>query len=170
MRIFTRYFAKERLKQLKSLSSNLSSFTPGRQLCEAIVEELSPGMFTRYSSVQGSTVLINPVYNNIEEYTNTLKKLVRELTDETKALPTSWGLVEEQYISVDQFFNTKDGCYLNVEQAITDFKEAAMQFCTIMEDSDTVDVGIPDHNLRILTKLFVNLRSVTLALINVSLI
>ena len=122
MKWFTRYFAKERWRQLKSLSNDLSSFTPARQLCEAIVEELEPKAFARYSSAHGSTILINPVYDNIEEYTATLKKLVRELTDETKALPTSWGLLEEQYVSIDQFFITKDGCYLNAQQAITDFK------------------------------------------------
>lgn len=157
-----------RLWRISKSATTLSHYKPNRQLCENLFTELHPHLYENYTPSTGLSVFISVYYENIESYTQKLKELSRQLMTD-KPIAPDWGGQSETSISVDRFLTTSDGFYTDVQKALVDFKEAGLQLCALMRESDTAAYGLHEHNLRMLTKLFINLRAVLVQLIEVSL-
>lgn len=144
------------------------SHKPERKLCVELLQQLNVQQFALYQSSVGMEATVVPHFPNIEDYTTTLKEI-------TKAIKAGRHILTERIkpsearLTVDRFLVSNDGFYLDVEKAVGRFKEAALGLCTAMEPSDTEDSGYYEHHLRVLTKLFINLRQTTSGLIEVSL-
>lgn len=146
----------------------LSKTKPNRQHCEDLLKELSVERFKQYQPSVGLGVSIRTRYPNIESFTQKLKETTRLIREE-KMIPVDWVASEELVIPVDRFMTSSDGYYLDVAEAVAHFKAQGMKLCEEMKDSDTATFGLAEHNLRMLTKLFINLRDVTTTLIETSL-
>lgn len=144
------------------------SHKPERKLCEELVQSLNVPAFALYQSSEGMEVFIIPHFKNIEEYTTVLKEITRAIKLERHVLIDRIKPSETR-LTIDRFLISNDGFYLDVEKAVGRFKEAALGFCKAMEPSDTEDSGYYEYNLRVLTKLFINLRITMSSLVEVSL-
>jgi hypothetical protein len=141
---------------------------PGRKVCEELLHHLSVPQFALYQASAGQGSFIVPHCINIEDYTTLLRETTRRIRKGKNALPEKLTR-NSQSVSVDRFLTSSDGYYQDVEKAVGRFKIAAVDFCAIMAQSDTEESGYYEYNLRMLTKLFIDLRIVTGALIEVSL-
>lgn len=141
---------------------------PNRALCEALLRQLSAVHFRTYAPGVGLGLVFNPLYPNIERYTQKLNDTLRLLQEE-RPVPNTWVTEEETPISFDRFLTSDDGYYLDVPDAIARFQHAALAVCDAMRASDTATVGLAEHNLRMLTRLFINLREVITMLVEISL-
>lgn len=165
---FKYLFRIMRYQQILKESSLLSDKLPQRKLCIALLNELSEEHFFSYKPTNGKSVRNDFLYPSIDLYSRKMKEFTRYIKEE-KAIPPDWytELITQQ--SVDQFLSSSDGYYVDVPKAITQFRQAGLQLCEALKESDTATYGIYEHNLRILTKLFVNLRHIAKDLINISL-
>jgi hypothetical protein len=155
--------------QIKKDVSQLTEYQPSRQLCEKLFMQLNPVHFLEYEPFLGISCTITPLYSNIEIYTLKLKEFTRLVKQERPISPDWNADIIAVDTNMDRFFISTDGYYLDLVKSVSIFKEAGLQLCTTMNASDIETHGVQEHNLRILTKLFVNMRHTTTALINVSL-
>jgi hypothetical protein len=140
---------------------------PNRQLCHDLLTQLSPALFRDYQPSMGLATMVAVPYPNVEAYTLKLKDAARVIKAGHYLSP-DWFSTETFDINLDRFLISDDGFYINHEEAITKFKGAGLQLCQLMEASDTAQHGIHEHNLRMLTKLFINMRILTTQLIAAS--
>lgn len=159
---FKRLFHKWKLRRL--LNRKILQHKPDRLLCKQLLTELNASSFKIYSPSLGVGILIQTRYNDIETYSAKLKSTSR-LLKQGSLIPNNWDIVNEQTISLDRFLISSDGYYLDIQKAISDFKTNGLEFCNLMEDSDTAQYGLPEHNLRMTTNLIINLTLVTKKLI-----
>ena len=158
-----------RYKRLQHTLNALPQHKPNRAVCEALIKELQSTFFRMYHPNQGIGTGVTPLFKTIDAYTQKLKELSRLIKDQ-KPIPPDWSEgTNASRITVDRFLTSADGYYLDVVKAVAEFQAASLNFCQLMEESDTATHGVYEHNLRILTKLFINLRFVTQQLIEVSL-
>jgi len=166
--LFTKFFARKRLKTLIELQKDLSPLQPNRRACQAMLTQLRPDFFYHYNPRQGAQ-RVEFFYANIEEYTNKLKEINRQIRNE-KAISPDWlAEIRHSVKTVDSFFVSADKHYLDPAKAVAEFKLYALELCHLMQESDTAAHGLHEHNLRMLTQLFVNLRVVTRRLVETSL-
>lgn len=157
-----------RFKYLLHTQRDLPVRQPNRPACEAWVHELRSEYFRQYVATIGMHTKIQTPYPSIETYTKIMRELAR-LIKEEKPLSPDWCTGQEFEMSFDRFLISTDGCYLNTEDAVSKFKEAALKLCHAMRPADTATHGVYEHNLRMLTKLFINLRVLTREMVKVSL-
>lgn len=149
-------------------AAELPTNRPHRQLCLELLERLDAQRFKHYHPSQGLSETIATPYTTIDAYTRQLKELAGQLKQE-RILGPDWASGELTIMSVDRFFVSIDGYYLNIVDAVEEFQKAAITVCELMEASDEAEFGTPEHNLRMLTKLFINLRMVATKLTEISL-
>lgn len=165
---FQKFNQMVKYHQIVNEAKELSVHQPNRKLCETLFTELRPIQFNNYSPSTGVVVVIAPLYTDIDTYTLKMKEFAR-LIKQGRSIPSDWNDTAAVEMSIDRFFTTKDGYYSNVVQSVSAFKDAGLQLCLLLTPADTETVGVYEHNLRILTKLFINMRHTTTTLINVSL-
>jgi hypothetical protein len=144
-----------------------SVLNPNRKLCLEVALALDVTKYKNYNPINGLSVLITTKYLDIESYTKKVK-LTSLVLRENKMIPTSWDNVSTNTITLDRFLISSDGYYLDIEKAITKFKLACIELCTLLMDSDTAIYGIHEHNLRMLTMMLINIRGVLNTLIDAS--
>ena len=144
----------------------ISEHIPQRQICFELLTALRSGQFKNYNISKGLATLVTTQYASIDTYTQRLHTVTKLLKHE-KTLTHEWGSVDGITISLDRFMISHDGCYLNAYEAVSNFKEAGLQLCIALEKSDGASAGLYEHQLRMLTKLLVNLRTITSKLIEV---
>lgn len=147
-----------RLFQLSKQTAKASAFMPNRALCQQMLTLLECELFEHYSPKHGLGISIKNQHPNIESFTAKIKDSVR-MVKEDKIIPTDWAVGQELTISLDRFLTTNDGYYGNRQVLIRSFKSAGLELCDYMSVSDDVQVGLPEHNLRMLTKVFVDIRN-----------
>jgi hypothetical protein len=140
---------------------------PNRLLVYGLLKQLNPQLFDRYLGVQGQVRHLQVYYPTIDAYTRALGE-ASQLAMTDQPIPPEWLKTDLQRVSVDRFLTSADGYYLNPRHAVERFQTVALQLCEAMEASDEVTYGVPEHNLRMLTRVFVNLQSLVAALIEVS--
>jgi hypothetical protein len=168
MKFILNLFSQWRAKRLQRAVAKTSTLNPNRQLCEAILKEIQPQNFLRYSPQMGMAMRFTTIYPNVEVYVQKLQDFAR-LIQQEQLIPPELSLVEEIDMPVDRFFVSSDRYYIDPSRAVAQLKVAGLQLCELMKNSDTETEGYYEHNLRMLTKLFINLQGVSLALVNVSL-
>lgn len=143
------------------------STQPNRVRCLQLLYRLQPQLFSAYSARIGQTVLVTVPYQHIDQYVTALREASQMVRDD-RAVPADWPSRAEHRVSLDRFLTSTDGYYLNPQEAVERFKTVAAQLCEAMEASDELNFGVPEHNLRMLTRLLINLQSLTQALLDVS--
>lgn len=157
-----------RFRQAQMAMKTISNHKPERRLCESLLYTLQPRNFERYKPSAGLAVQIAPLYPNVDSYTKHLKDIAN-LAVQEKPIDAALLSSETISVSVDRFLVTADGFYTPPVRAIENFQIAGLRLCNAMMRADTDEAGIYEHNLRVLTKLLINLRLVTFKLIEVSL-
>jgi hypothetical protein len=140
---------------------------PNRLLVYALLKQLNPQLFERYSGSQGQVRHLQVYYPTIDAYVRALGE-ASQLVMTDQPIPHDWLKPELHRVSLDRFLTSADGYYLNPRHAVERFQTVALQLCEALEASDEVTYGVPEHNLRMLTRVLVNLQSLTTALIEVS--
>ena len=151
---------EESIKETKIEVNNI----PNRQLCENLLNELDEKRFESYNVALGLSLTVVTLYADVESYTKGLIDIVRLIKNDRPIRPT-WIDLRHSTASVDRFLVSADGYYINTATAIDNFKKVGLELCFLMKESDTATYGIHEHNLRMLTRLFINLRHVTNMLI-----
>jgi hypothetical protein len=154
-----------KLKRL--LKTKISDITPNRRLLVMLLNELRPEAFSNYRPTTGLTESLNVRYSDIGNYIEKIV-LTNAILRKKEGLPNTWDTGKENETTLDKWL-VADGYYVDVVMAISDFKNNALMMCELMADSDTAQYGVPEHNLRMLTKMFVNATHVTKKLIEISL-
>jgi hypothetical protein len=157
-----------RYQYLAHKFDGLSPLKPNRAACEITINELQSSFFQSYAPVIGASTFLHTYFPTIDAYTLALKELARQVKEE-RAIQPDWLTTPSQTVSVDRFLISGDGFYQDPVRAIEEFRQAGINLCQSMKESDTEEVGVYEHNLRMLTKLFINLRLVAWDLIKVSL-
>jgi hypothetical protein len=160
-KLFDKWNTKRILKSKKT-----SLYKADRKLCEELLMKLDISNFSKYTPNIGLSIYINTRYNTIEDYTNKIKQINLYLKQGVIINPTHDN-GNEILISLDRFLISSDGFYLDVKKALLDFKNNALELCKLMEESDIAEYGIHENNLRMLTKIIINIREVTSILISI---
>lgn len=149
-------------------TETISKHKPNRQLCQSLLEGLETDNFKHYLPIDGLLNIVCVHYNNIELYTKKLKEVTRDIK-QNKLTLTDLSIINESTLSIDRFFISSNGYYVDPVRAVNNFKEAGLAFCLCLETTDTEHTGYSDYSLRMCTKLLINLKEVTIKLNNVSL-
>jgi hypothetical protein len=152
---------------LKVQAFSLSNHNPSRGILAALLNTLDVSKFDHYRNSHSVGVTISPFFATVDAYHREIKIINSHLARGV-ALPTTWATLDSRSIGLDQFFTSSEGFYLNVAETLTAFKRDALILCTLMETSDNAALGIDEHNLRMLTRIMVNLRQLVVTLIDVS--
>lgn len=141
---------------------------PNRKHCLEILLMLNSEKFRGYTPHYGRQVSLCVDIANLEAFT---KKLLdtSALVVRESPVPPSWMKTDEVSVPFDRLFVSNDGFYLDVASAVARFQKAGVKLCELMEQSDSATHGIYEHNFRMLTRLFVQLREVSTCLVEVSL-
>ena len=158
------------LKKLLLLFAPLPKAKPikktKRKLCEESLHNLNTDSIN-YSIKAGKQTIVSVRYKTIEEYTQRIREAQLAIK-KSQPIPGEWISPIETSMSLDQFMVTKDGFYLDIPLAITNFKKEALNLCQLIEESDTATVGFYEHCGRVLTPLFINVTSITKSINEVS--
>jgi hypothetical protein len=158
-----------RVRQLLERVHDAPRLQPTRALVQETLQALQPERFDHYRPHAGQSQQVLALLPNIESYTAKLAEAWYFVEDQ-KVVPSDWLSTEtEHHLSVDSFLITPDGYYANQQRAVAAFRTQALRLCEALQPADQEDAGIYEHNLRVLTRLFVNLRLLAAALLVVSL-
>jgi hypothetical protein len=138
-----------------------------RVQCSEQLRRLTSERFIHYRPASGLGVQLKVCYPNVDVYAQKLREAALVVQEE-KAISPAEVAEPSHATTVDRFLTSADGFYLDIPQAVERFKTNALHLCEAMEASDYVTHGLPEHNLRMLTKLFSNLLVVATHLNEVS--
>lgn len=141
---------------------------PNRQHTAELLALVDPERFRLYTPSHGHTVKLSVDVANLEAFT---KKLVDAATLVMREMPVpaNWMLATEIPVTFDWLFVSNDGYYLDIVSSINKFKIAGLRLCELMKESDTATHGIHEHNFRMLSRLLVQLREMSICVLEVSL-
>lgn len=122
-----------------------------------------PERYQHYSATQGQGRILSVPWPTLDEYTAALAEAAQTVRDDRPISP-DWYPREIVQVSLDRFLTSKDGFYLDPPEAVAKFKHVAVQLCEAMESSDELTYGLPEHNLRMLARVLINLQSLTIQL------
>ena len=165
---FKRFLLYLRYRKIGKRVRSASNQKPTRALCEELLLALRPELFTPYNAAAALALRVSMPCTSIDAYTQKLKDAAM-LVRQGKPIDPLWAVQEDVQLSVDRFLVSEDGYYVNAEKEIAAFKVAALRLCVLMQRSDSEGAGLFEHNLRVLTKLFISIRGFTAALIEISL-
>ena len=161
------------LKQLFAVRAAPSHVTPVESVPVREPTEREQGMLLNselksYSQPQvdagmAGLVRIETIRPNIVAFTELLRELNATLRKEGGTLNAQRCNFTEATVSVGSFFQ-KDGFYIPYSKVL-DFQREAEVFYTLTEACQNADVGVPEHNYRMLTRVFVSLKSVNIGLL-----
>lgn len=154
--------------KVKQRHAALPDKKPNRKHCAEILSMINVEKYQGYTPHYGSTVSLSIDIANLEALTKKLLDTSAMVMRETP-VPPGWMRTEEVPVQFDRLFVSNDGFYLDVAKAVTKFRTAGLRLCELMEGSDTATHGIYEHNFRMLTRLFVQLKEVSTCLLEVSL-
>ncbi|MBB5409284.1 hypothetical protein HDG34_003225 [Paraburkholderia sp. HC6.4b] len=157
-RLVTRLIREERA---------MSSHEAGRAMLEVLCQCLDIERFQRFGLSDSFGFDIRPFYATIGQYCDELKAINARLATGTP-LPPQWAMLDGNATTLDRFFESKEGFYINVPEHLARFKNEILILCTLMRESDGAETGIHQYNLRMLTRVFVNLRRLVIVLIGMS--
>lgn len=140
---------------------------PDRALCAELLRKVSPVQFEYYVSMLGMSRLITVSYARIDNYTAALNELAT-LVEHDGVVSREMLRYEEHLVSFDRFLTSGDGYYLQPSAAVEKFRKAALRLCEAMESSDYTTYGPAEHNLRMLSRMFLELQMLARQMIEVS--
>lgn len=156
--------AKRALKRAKAITGQ----RPERAALQELFTYLRPELFTAYKVHSGASTRMAVWTPNIDAYTSKLKEATALVAREQAVRPTWVGDAPHRDVSVDRFLESHDGYYVDQFKAVSEFRSAVLALCHALQPSDHLQYGVYEHNLRMLTRLLVNLRAVGIALMEVS--
>ena len=128
-----------------------------RVQCAEQLRRLTPEKFIHYHPSLGLGVQMKVCYKNVDVYAQALREASVVIREERPISPND--VREAEHVTtLDRFLTSSDGFYLVVPEAVAVFRDYGLQLCEAMESSDYVTHGLPEHNLRMLTKLFSNVQ------------
>lgn len=167
--LLKKFLRKYQLKKITVTYSNLSNHGTHRSFCLELMQHLDSVFYTKYSSKNVSGINVSVLFPDIQKYTQRIREINRLLKQE-KTISNDWCSYNEVVVNIDSFLVNSNGFYISsVVDVIEDFKQQCIILCNLMEKSDTELYGVHEHNLRVLTKLFINIRHLAFVLINISL-
>lgn len=147
-----------RFKRLRRRYRDLPRTKASRIYCVELLGCLDEEAFRNYHPRNGVNEIINVLIPNIDALTKKLREttllVIQDEAVSPQTLPNDFIPV-----AVDQFLTSSQGFYLNTYTAVCEFKKAALAFCEAMEPSDYEPDNLPEHQLRVLTKMFLTLQS-----------
>jgi hypothetical protein len=159
--------AGRRMTRLIRQERALSAHEAGRATLEALTGCLEPARFKNFRLSDSFGFGIQPFYGTIVQYCAELRTINSRLASGAP-LSTQWALLEGSATTLDRFFESKEGFYINVPDHLTRFRSEVLMLCTLMRESDGAETGIHQYNLRMLTRIFVNLRRLMIVLVDMS--
>lgn len=138
-----------------------------RKQCEELLALLDPSDFENYVPVKSAGQVITSRVAGLADLVEKIHN-ANNLIVEGTAVPRTWYNGTEKTVSLDSFISIRDNHYIPVGATIARLKSEGLRLCELMRVSDTETVGLPEHNLRILTTMFVDMRAVTQRLITLS--
>jgi hypothetical protein len=165
---FWKWYLKYRYNKTLKQAERSRESENERQRATTILNEITTAQFSLYEVSSGMATVIKVPDGDIDTYIERIKRIHRQLVaDRTlQAEDFSWSL---KAVSLDRFFISSEGFYQDTELAVTRLKEAALNLCAAAVKTDEAEYGVHEHNRRLLTKLFINVQTVSKALIEVSL-
>lgn len=154
-------------KTVAAIEANTNK-EPHRVRCMKMLTAIPVDQFALYHSSSGQSLTIEVPDNCLDHYIERINSITK-IVEKEKPLPSIDISVEMKTLTVDNFLVSADGYYLDAEKAVARFKAAGLQLCAAMENTDDAEFGIHEHNRRIVSKLFINMRELSRTLIDVSL-
>lgn len=168
---FSRWFHRQhtgrRITRLIREERSLSSHEAGRATLEALCHCLDIEAFRNFRLSDSFGFGIEPLYTTIGQYCVELRTINARLASGVP-LSTQWAMLEGNATTLDRFFESKEGFYIDVPDHLARFKSEILILCTLMCESDGAETGMHQYNLRMLTRVFVNLRRLVIVLIEMS--
>lgn len=118
----------------------------------------------QYQPNIATTIAVTVIYKDIVTYTKKLKELNYTISQLKGVIRGEQCKFQPNTQNLDLFFQTEDKYYISREK-ITEFISAAKELCDRTKGGDTATVGEEEHNYRMLTHVFVSLKSVSSGLI-----
>lgn len=138
-----------------------------RKECEEILNLLDPREFEKYVPMKTAGQTITTRVKALADLVEKIHSANQLLVEETP-VPRTWYTGQEQTMTLDSFISIRDNHYIPVGATVMRLKNEGLQLCKLMVASDTETVGLHEHNLRVLTTLFVDLRTVSQRLLSLS--
>jgi hypothetical protein len=166
--VFWKWYLKYRYKKTLKETERLREVQNERHRATALLNEIMSAQFSLYEVSHGVATTIKVPDGDIDSYIERIKHIQRQLVNNRtlQAEDFSWSL---KSTTLDQFFVSTTGFYQDAERAVERLKKAALDLCEAAAKTDQAEFGVEEHNRRLLTKLFINVQTVSKALIEVSL-
>ena len=162
-----KFLTKRKYKKLLVKYQNISHNNPNRKMLLELILLFNTDIYFKYNPNLSNGIIINSRYPNIETLNNALKEINRLITN-GEIISKDIDNVEIINKTIDLFLTTKDGFYCNPIKELIQFKDNVIEICELMEDSDTAEYGLANHNLRMLTKTFITLKEITTKFLELS--
>jgi len=155
-----------RYKLWKYNKIRLDPYAFNRKQCEEITTLIYPVWFRNISSGSVMPVEILTNFKDLNECVNKLDFIIKVIHN-GEIVPAK--LVGEEYkiLPLNQIL-TVDGFYTDVEYLVFNYREKTLRLCKLLEGCDSAEVGLAEHNKRILTKLITNLYNLSNEIVKVS--
>lgn len=158
----------DQYETLKLQYKDQPTIKPNRKQCAELLKLLDPKKYEQYSPHYGRSVMLSAETQNLEAFIKKLQDTSAMVIREAR-IPNDWVRTDEVAVAFDRLFVSNDGYYMEVAPLVAKFKVAAVRFCELMEGSDNATHGIHEHNFRVLSRLFVQLRELSTSMVEVSL-
>jgi hypothetical protein len=143
----------------------LSAGQSNRELCLELIQGFKELSDQNYSPLAANGIFINALVPNIAKFNPLLKQINFAVKQGESLDAMKYNLVLVN-MTLDQFFISEDGYYIETSEIYT-FVEESQKLCELMEGAESAEFGVQEHNLRILTKTFVSLKSILTGLLEV---
>lgn len=163
-------FNRIKLKYYLRLLTNKKEIINDLSLLKKVVTLIDYNTFDKYKPNDSLNYNLMTDYENlslvIEVITASITLIEKDLQINLK---NSTNLNK---IKFDRFLTISNGYYISINDILNEYRNLVIELCKLFENINTSDAGIKSHNLRLLTKLFLLIKEITviLALISFNLI
>lgn len=144
---------------LRRRAANHPPNKPSRALVEDLLKIVNPSLMAGYKpSEHGSLQLTVPwIYS--DSYAGKLKGF-NDVMATGEPVPVTSVADNNIVLLLEQFLSTSEGHYADPVQTAEDIKREGLRLCKLLEKSDTAEMGVDEHNLRMLHRTLISLRTV----------
>lgn len=174
MRLKNIFHYLERWKQTRRLETTkklLSQYLQDKNIqssTESILLMLRDNIDRPFDNKLALSIRVKSTLPDFSQLNRLLILINHDLSnDHVLSASRSGGQIEEY--SLDRLFIDNEGRYINWLQ-VTSFCEEALKMCKLTEGYEQYTHGTEEHNLRMLSKVFVTVRSISSGLLEVLLI
>ena len=168
IKFLKKWYNKCRYKIVLKQLGMLSKLKPNRSILGNLIDILGDTDVVEYQTIFGMSRYLSFSDNDLDTLIGRIKSVNRQVLV-GNIIPISFVTKTKSTKSLDVYLSSNEGYYVDINESISEYVKHCKILCSITANADNADTGIEFRNMMLLTDMFIELRELTKALIEMRL-